>query len=137
MRNRICLNMIVKDEAAILERCLAAAAPHIDCYVICDTGSGDGTIELISEFFAARGIPGEIRRTTFRDFEQARNEALDAARASTLDYEYLLLCDADMELVAQPDWRDNLTAPAYMLTQRGSGIEYQNVRLLRRDANAR
>ena len=70
---RICLNMIVKNEAAIIDRCLAAAAPHIDCYVICDTGSTDDTVERIRRFFDARGIPGEIPTTTFRNFEQARN----------------------------------------------------------------
>ena len=30
----ICLNMIVRNESAIIERCLAAAAGYIDCYVI-------------------------------------------------------------------------------------------------------
>lgn len=139
MPAKICLNMIVKNETAILERCLAAAAPHIDCYVICDTGSTDDTVGLIRRFFEARGIPGEIPHTQFRNFEQARNEALDAARSSSLSYDYLLLCDADMEFFAQPGWRDRLKAPAYMLSQRSAAgsFQYHNVRLLRRNATAR
>ena len=68
---RLCLNMIVKNEAAIIERCLAALAPYIDCYVICDTGSTDDTVERIRGFLDQHGIPGVIARTTFRDFEQA------------------------------------------------------------------
>jgi tetratricopeptide (TPR) repeat protein len=132
--------MIVKNESRIIERCLAALAPHIDCFVICDTGSTDRTAEIIERFFAQRSIPGEIHRTSFVNFEQARNEALDAARASPIPFDYLLLCDADMELVVEhPDYRDGLTQPAYMLTQRtvGGTLEYENLRLLRRDVPAR
>lgn len=57
---RLCLHMTVKDEAAIIERCLAAAAPVISSWVICDTGSTDDTRERVESFFAARGIPGEL-----------------------------------------------------------------------------
>lgn len=137
---RLCLNMIVKNEAANLDRCLNALAPYIDGYVICDTGSTDRTVEIIERFFAERGIPGIIPRMTFRNFEQARNEALDAARASTLDFDYLLLCDADMELrVERPGFRDALTEPVYSLIQRHAdgGLEYANIRILRRDVPAR
>ena len=72
----VCLNMIVKNEAAILERCLASVAPFVDHYVIADTGSKDGTPDLIRDFFTPRGIPGEIVHVPFKNFEQARNAAL-------------------------------------------------------------
>ncbi|MBS0196611.1 MAG: glycosyltransferase [Planctomycetes bacterium] len=137
---RLCLNMIVKNESAIIERCLAAAAPHIDCYVICDTGSTDATKEIIKRFFEARAIPGEVLTIPFRNFEQARNDALDAARRSSLDFDYLLFCDADMNLqVDRPDFRSTLDKPVYMVTQRAhSGhLEYQNVRLVKRDLPSR
>ncbi len=140
MPKTVCLNMIVKNEMANLPRCLAAAAPHVDCYVICDTGSTDGTPEMIEAFFRERGIPGIVPRTEFRDFGQARNEALDAARASALAFDYILLCDADMELVVhRQDYRSQLTADAYLVTQRtaSSGLAYDNLRLLRRDVPAR
>ena len=38
---KICLNMIVKDETAIIEKCINSVVDEIDCYVICDTGSSD------------------------------------------------------------------------------------------------
>jgi len=132
--------MIVKNETAIIERCLAAAAPHIDCYVICDTGSTDATVEVMRQFFERRCIPGRIPTTTFRNFEQARNEALDAARGSDLEFDYILLCDADMELVAvRPGYRDELKEPAYWAVQQtaSGNLEYDNLRLLRRDVSAR
>jgi len=92
-RTALCINMIVKNEMANLERCLAAVAPYISCWIIADTGSTDGTQEFIRSFFAARSIPGELHSYPFIDFGQARNEALGRAYASTLHYDYLLLLD--------------------------------------------
>ena len=132
----LCLNMIVKNEMANLERCLAAVAPYIACWVIGDTGSTDGTQEFIRSFFSARGIPGELHRFPFVDFAQARNEALDRARVSELPFDYLLLTDADMELMVQnPAFSQDLTFAAYKVLQR-SAVTYWNNRLLRRDVSA-
>jgi glycosyltransferase involved in cell wall biosynthesis len=133
----ICLNMIVKNEVANLERCLHSVADHISCWVIGDTGSTDGTQELIEQFFAARSIPGELHSFPFENFAQARNEALNRARASALPFDYILLTDADMELTVQnPAFSQDLTAAAYKVLQR-SGVTYWNIRLLRRDVPAR
>ncbi len=86
------------------------------------------------EFFERHGIKGEIHHFAFRDFEQARNEALDKARQSSLEYDYLLFLDADMELVvSKRDYRHRLDDRAYEVLQR-SGISYWNTRMLRRDA---
>ena len=132
----LCLNMIVKNEMANLERCLGAVAPYIACWVIGDTGSTDGTQEFIHSFFAARNIPGELHSFPFIDFAQARNEALDRARASELEYDYLLLTDADMELTVQnPAFSQDLTSAAYKVLQR-SAVTYWNNRLLRRNVPA-
>jgi len=134
---KLCLNMIVKNEMANLECCLRSVADYIDCWVICDTGSTDGTQEFIRKFFAARSIPGELHSFPFQNFEQARNAALDCAHASPLVYEYLLLADADMELVVEDrDFRQKLEAPCYDVLQR-SGVSYWNPRLVRRHAHAR
>lgn len=137
MTRRLCLNMIVKNESAIIERCLRSMAPHIGAWIICDTGSTDDTETLITRFFEAEGIPGELHRAEFHDFSQARNAALDFARASALDYDYILFCDADMELVIDdPRFADEIDDVAYMLLQRNR-LAYYNTRLLRRDSTAR
>src|SRR3984893_14033380 len=134
-----CLNMIVKNEMANLERCLGAVADHIACWVIGDTGSTDGTQDFIRRFFAAPNLPGELHSFPFHDFAQARNAALDCAYASPLAYDYLLLDDADMELVVEDrGFRDALEAPGYRLIQRAdSGLTYWNARLVQRNAGAR
>src|SRR5260221_7629846 len=135
----LCLNMIVRNETANLERCLGAVADHIACWVIGDTGSTDGTQDLIRSFFAARKLPGELHSFPFENFGQARNAALDCAAATSLAYDYLLFADADMELVVDdPAFRSRLDAPGYRLIQRaGSGLTYWNTRLVRRNAGAR
>jgi tetratricopeptide (TPR) repeat protein/SAM-dependent methyltransferase len=130
--------MIVKNEMANLERCLASLAPHIDCYVIGDTGSTDGTQDFIRSFFAARNIPGEVHEFAFIDFSQARNEALERGRESQLSFDYLLLCDADMELVVQePDFTSRITGDLVQLRQKATHLSYWNVRLVRRGCTAR
>ena len=129
--------MIVKNEMANLPRCLASLADSLSCWVICDTGSTDGTQEFIKAFFRTRGLPGELCSRPFVNFEQARNAALDCAYASNLEYDYLLFCDADMELVVEnPRFREGLQAPAYSVLQ-VDGVSYWNTRLVRRDAGAR
>jgi hypothetical protein len=138
MGAKVCLNMIVKDEAPIIGRCLQATDGHVDAWVILDTGSLDDTPALVAAHFAARGIPGLLVHGHFRDFAQARNRALEAALESDLDFDYLLFLDADSELhVDDPSWRRWLTDPAYKLRVRNTTMRYDEVRLLRRDQTAR
>lgn len=133
----LCLNMIVKNEMANLERCLTSVAPYIACWVICDTGSTDGTQDFVRSFFAKRQIPGELHEFPFVDFELTRNRALEHALKSPLDYDYVLLTDADMELrVDDPLAFQDLWAEVYQLLQK-SGVSYWNSRLMRKDADAR
>lgn len=135
---RLCLNMIVRNESAIIERCLRSVAPHIACYVIGDTGSTDDTVARIERVLGEQGIPGEIHHFPFENFEQARNEALERCRRSPLAFDYVLFIDADMELVeTRKGWREQLTQRAYLLRQQAAeGFAYWNVRLLSRNARA-
>jgi glycosyltransferase involved in cell wall biosynthesis len=131
--------MIVKNEMTNLGRCLGSVADHVDGWVIVDTGSSDGTQQFIKSFFASRNIPGELHHRPFLNFEQARNAALDCVGASALDYDYLLLADADMELVVEDRaFRKKLEVPSYRMMQRADlKLSYWNTRLIRRDAKAR
>lgn len=129
--------MIVKDEAAIIERALASVLPVISCYVILDTGSNDDTVVRIKQFFDTAGVPGEVHPGHFANFSQARNDALACCRASALGFDYILVCDADMQLnVLDATALDGLKAAAYLVRQRNV-ISYFNVRLLRRDVAAK
>jgi hypothetical protein len=56
----LCLNMIVKNEMANLERWLGALAPYIACWVIGDTGSTDGTQDFVMTFLRRARLPGGV-----------------------------------------------------------------------------
>lgn len=90
----ICLNMIVKDEAAVIERALNSVKDGIDYWVIIDTGSRDGTQEIIKRSLS--GIPGELHEKPWINFAHNRNEALQLAKEKA---DYLLFIDADERLV--------------------------------------
>ena len=94
---KICLNMIVKNEAKVIKRLLDSVLPLIDSYCICDTGSTDGTADLIDAYMRDHGVPGKLLHEPFRDFGHTRSFALHAA-IDQMDADYLLLLDADMVL---------------------------------------
>ena len=48
-KKTVCLNMIVKNESKVVERCLDSVKSLIDYWVIVDTGSDDGTQKVIRE----------------------------------------------------------------------------------------
>jgi len=129
---RVCLNMILKNEAARVERCLASVAPHVACWAVMDTGSTDGTQAVVRDFFGARGIAGHLWNGPFTNFRDTRNAALAGAMKLRGDmaWDQLLLCDADMVLVA-PDGLGPLNGVGYQVLQRAGGLEYWNARLVR------
>lgn len=135
---RICLNMIVKNEAANIGRALDSVADHISCYAILDTGSTDDTIDIIKSSMKRANVPGVVAVGEFKNFSQARNDALALARMfhKAHPWDYLLLMDADMELVAERPLPE-LGAPAYALAQEAGGLSYFNARMVRHDAKAR
>lgn len=107
----ICLNMIVKNESHVIERCLNALKNQIDYWVIVDTGSTDGTQEIIRKCLA--GHPGELHEKTWVDFEHNRNVALNLAQGKC---DYLLFVDADEVLHFNPTWSKKcLTKDCYLL----------------------
>lgn len=128
------LNMIVRNEADKIERCLKTVAPYLSGYVIVDTGSTDGTQALIESFFDRLNIPGQVLEAPFENFMQARNVALEAARAYTgSPYGYILLVDADMELVVeQPTCFNRLKEKSYNMLQQAGPLRYWNKRLVHR-----
>lgn len=73
---KLCLSMIVKNETHIIKECFDSISKYIDYWVIVDTGSTDGTQELIKSYFAEKGIPGELHERPWVGFGHNRTEAL-------------------------------------------------------------
>lgn len=110
----VCLNMIVKNETGVLKRCLDSVRPFIQSWVIVDTGSTDGTQDLIRRELA--DLPGELHERPWRDFGHNRSEALELAKGKA---DYLLIIDAD-EVLEVPEGYvlPELVADQYMIVHR-------------------
>ena len=123
----LCLNMIVKNESKIIQRLIQSVLPIIDTYCICDTGSTDNTIELITTTMKAAGKPGLVFTVPFKNFGYNRSIALDRANEWGT---YALLLDADMQLIIDPTFKKtDLTASGYSLLQSNGGLDYYNLRI--------
>ncbi len=85
--------MIVRNEASVICRCLESVRPYISFWTICDTGSTDGSPDLIEKFMAAAEIPGNLYRDEWLNFGHNRTLAIERAQGTG---DYHLLLDADM-----------------------------------------
>jgi glycosyltransferase involved in cell wall biosynthesis len=123
---RICLNMIVRDEAHIVHELIDAVAASIDSWVIVDTGSTDGTQDLIRRLMAERGIPGELHERPWRNFGHNRSEAIALARGHA---DYIWVMDADDTVSGRLDF-SRLAADAYSM-RIADGANYWRLQLFR------
>lgn len=124
-RPTIKLHMMVKDEARRIRETLKSVRPWIDSWLILDTGSTDGTQDIIRE--TLQGTPGELHErpivtyadTGIIDYAATRNLGLDLAGT---DSEFLLLLNGDdilHEGEALKDFRWN--GDGFHMEVRGSG----------------
>lgn len=106
--------MIVKNEAHIILETLQNLVNSItlDYWVISDTGSTDGTENLILNFFSEVGIPGELHKDEWQNFAHNRNLALNYARGKG---DYILIFDADDFVEGSLKISTDLEADAYYL----------------------
>jgi glycosyltransferase involved in cell wall biosynthesis len=105
----ICLCMIVRNEAHVIDRLAKSLEGLIDRWVICDTGSTDGTPDAVERAFADR--PGELFHDEWRDYGTNRTLMLERARGKA---DYLLILDAD-QTIRVTCQLSSLDADAYSL----------------------
>ena len=126
----ICLNMIVKNEAHIIQETLRKLCEKISFsyWVICDTGSTDDTPNIIKEFFKTKQIHGEMFYDQWVNFSHNRTLALTRAFKKT---DLLLVFDADDEIVGEIKMPKEVLFDEYHL-QFGSemGSSYTRVLLI-------
>jgi glycosyltransferase involved in cell wall biosynthesis len=141
----VVLLLMVRNESAILARCLSAALPVCDAVCIADTGSTDGTVDLARGFHTG-GKPVHVVQHEWRNFGHNRTLSIDAARDWVMDVldwpvdqTWVLALDADMVLCANvPALRQLLSVVAvapnmnsFMIEQRNTTQRYMNTRLMR------
>ena len=125
----LCLNMIVKNESKNIVRLLNSVYQLLDCYCICDTGSTDNTINIITDYFKEKNIPGKVVIETFKNFEHNRTVALRQCAGMA---DYILLMDADMVLQPGKFNKENLKDyDLYYIFQGNDDFYYQNARIVK------
>jgi len=146
---RICLNMIVKNEAHVIKETLENIYNNVDYYVINDTGSTDNTKQVIKEFFDSKGINGEIydhefrtctcqehclpgclyKKYSFFHFGWNRSYALEKCKGKS---EYIFVMDADDIMMGEFKIPQKLDKDGYHI-KIGKYFTYQRVQLFRND----
>ena len=126
-RPTICLSMIVRNEAGVVTRALSLVAPFIDSWVIVDTGSHDGTQDVIRDHMAQLGVPGRLYERPWRNFGDNRTEALALAQGRA---DYIWVLDADDAVVGTPDLT-GLHADVYEVRRKFESVVYWLPQLFR------
>ena len=88
------LCMIVKNETNVIRQCLESTLPLVDYILVVDTGSTDGTQQMIRGFLADHNIEGAVIDEPWRDFAYNRSFALERLR-EVAQVDYALVIDAD------------------------------------------
>jgi glycosyltransferase involved in cell wall biosynthesis len=119
--------MIVKDEAHVIERCLNDVKPLVDAWCIVDTGSTDGTQEIIRRVMG--DVPGALHERPWKNFGHNRTEAIRLAGGMA---DYILTIDADETLERGPgfDWT-GMRGDALLIEKRRGARRYRVMNLVR------
>jgi len=120
--------MIVKDEARIILRCLESVRRLVDYVLIEDTGSTDGTQEIIRDYLRREHIPGAVIEEPWKDFAYNRTVALAKLRERA-EIDYALIMDADDVIVCDvgfdaTSFKAGLTQDLYHVEIRLPPIKY-------------
>lgn len=129
------LCMIVKNEAHVIRRCLDSVRPLVDFVLVEDTGSSDGTQEVVRGWLRESGVRGLVVEEAWRDFAWNRTRALALLRAQDW-VDYALIIDADDTLGFEPGFdaaafKAGLVADQLDVEIRHGGIRYHRPQLCR------
>ena len=127
------LCMIVKNEAKIIRRCLETTLPLVDYILVVDTGSTDGTQQMIRDFLTDHKVKGAVIEEPWRDFAYNRSFALARLR-EVKDVDYAMVIDADdtLQMDAGFDaraFKAQLTHDLYDVPVRHGGIAHHRPQL--------
>jgi len=136
--NKLILNLMIKNESTIIERCISNALEHVDAVSILDTGSTDNTVEICQNFLKNCGKPFKISVEPFKNF--GYNRTISFQKTQELckelrwnsDITYALTVDADMVIKPSAEFKNyKLDLTGYHLIQKNGHLTYFNTRLMK------
>jgi tetratricopeptide (TPR) repeat protein len=136
--NKIILNLMIKNESNIIERCIGNSIHMVDAVSIHDTGSIDNTLEVCKRYLTASGKPFRISSHPFKTFGHNRTTSFIEAQELCKELEwdatttYVLALDADMVLTSTANFKNfNMTQNGYRMIQKNGNLKYHNVRFMK------
>ena len=132
---RLAISQIVKDEAHVIERMLNSIKSIIDCAVFVDTGSTDGTQDVIKKWGEKNNIPVFVYERPFDNFENSRNYAMQMVKDKS---QYAFWLDADETIEVSPTFDKNkLDKDLYMFNTYINAMKYTRNECWNTDKNFR
>jgi len=137
---KIILNLMIKNESSIIERCINAVSEHVDGFSILDTGSTDNTIDVCTQVLKSTGKPFLISVEPFKNFGYNRTKSFECSVnfcnqfGWNKDKTYAMLIDADMVIKPSDEFKtfkNTMTANGYQAIQKNGNITYYNTRFLK------
>lgn len=135
---KVMVILMIKNESAIIKRCIERALTIADAIFVADTGSTDGTVELLCELLPTLPVPAKMVGHPWKNFGHNRTRSFqDAVEfCDELEWEkeltYGLLLDADMCFVMTDKFKkSDLTQNSYSIIQKSGSLEYYNTRFVK------
>lgn len=137
LHNKIILNLMIKNESKIIERCLNRTLNYVDAISILDTGSTDNTVEICKNYLEKSGKPFKISVEEFKNFGYNRTISFQKTQELCKELEwnlnktYAMTIDADM-IIRPSDLFKNyeLNAVGYSVIQQNGSLKYHNNRFM-------
>jgi glycosyltransferase involved in cell wall biosynthesis len=131
MKPTICFATVCKNESHIIRTVLESVYKYISYWVICDTGSTDGTQEIIANFFKEKNIPGELFTDEWIGFGTNKTLMMERAKNKA---DYILHFDADDILVGNFNFTaEDAGWDAYLFRIRRGTLDYTSTLLYKAD----
>jgi glycosyltransferase involved in cell wall biosynthesis len=128
----ICLCVMLRNEKKNVLTLLNSIHKIVDCVSVLDTGSTDGTQEIIRNWSSMTNIPVHIHEGRFVDFGISRTHSFQIAKEVFPNSTYMLILDARHRVSVDNHFeKQALIHDFYYVDQTFGSFKYTNVRLLK------
>lgn len=134
----IILNIMIKNEEKIIERCLNHCIDYVDAVCILDTGSTDSTLDRCVNFLDIFRKPAKILIEPFKNFGHNRTISFENSQrfCSELNWDpdrtYAMTVDADMNIMPSPKFMSfDMRSNGYRVIQEAGNLKYFNTRFMK------